>query len=80
MPQETKADALALVRPFDDARNVRHHERLAIVVVHDAQVGLQRRKRIVGNLGLGGADHRQQGGLARVRETDQTDIRQQLQL
>ena len=37
MPQETQSESLAFGRPFDDARDIGHHERLVVVITHDAQ-------------------------------------------
>ena len=67
-------------RAFNNARNVRHDERLAVTNAHHAQIRNQRGKVVVCNLRTGSGRHGQQRGLADVRETDEADIRQQLQL
>ena len=46
----------------------------------DAEIGRQRRERVVGDLRTRGGDARDQGGLAGVRKADQTDVGEQLQL
>ena len=78
MAQESRAEAAALVRPLDDARNVGHHERLVVARLDDAQVGFERRESIVGDLGLGGRDDRQQRRLPGVGKTDQAHVGQDL--
>lgn len=45
----------------------------------DAQVGHERGERVVGDLGLGGADDAEQRALAGVRHADNSDVRDQLQ-
>src|SRR5258706_247994 len=47
---------------------------------HDAERGHERRKRIVGDLGLGRGEPRDQRGLARVGEPDHPHVGQELQL
>ena len=53
--EEVEAEARALVRAFDQARDVRHHEPLP-ADVHDAQVGLQRREGVGADLRAGSGD------------------------
>ena len=79
MAQEACAQAAALVRPLDDTRNVGHDERLVVAYLDDAQVGFERGESIVGDLGFGSRDHREQGALARIGEPDQPDVGQDLQ-
>ena len=43
-------------------------------------MGLERRERVVGDLGTGGRDRRDERALARVRKPDQSDISQELEL
>ena len=47
---------------------------------HDAEVGLERGERVVGDLRLGRRDHADQRALADVREADEGDVGHQLQL
>ena len=80
VPQELDAKAVPLVRAFDQAGNIGDDEgRVIIVRAHDAQVRLERGERIIGDLGLGGRDARDQRRFAGVRKSDQPDIGQQLQ-
>ena len=48
--------------------------------LHDAEVGRQRRERIVRDLGTRGRDHRQQRRLAGVRLADEPDVGDELEL
>ena len=50
MAEEARAEPGALVRAFDQAGNVGHHE-LAVADLHHAQPGMQRGEGIVGDLG-----------------------------
>ena len=65
---------------FDDAGDVRDDKGAIVRQVDHAQVGRQRGKGIVRDSGLGVADPRQQGGLARVGLADQADVGQQFEL
>ena len=80
--QELDAQAVAGMRALDQSRNIGDDERPVIAVVggDDAQVRLERGEGVIGDLGPRGRDARNQRGLAGVRETDQSDIGQQLQL
>ena len=59
--------------------NVGEHE-LVVLPAHDTEVRLQRRERIVGDLGLGRAHDGDQRRLPRVREADERGVGQQLEL
>ena len=48
--EELRAQAVSLVRAFDQARDVGHDERPVIAQLHDAEVRRQRRERVVGDL------------------------------
>ena len=78
--EELMAEAMPLVRSFDEAGDVGDDERLIVIRAHDAQVGDQRRERIVRNLRLGRADDRDQRRLAGVWQADDSDVGDQLQL
>ena len=78
--EEQVAEAVALVRPFDDAGDVGDDEGLVVVRADHAEVRDERRERIVGDLRLGRADDGDQRRLAGVREADQADVGDQLQL
>src|SRR5882762_5153606 len=73
------------MRAFDEAGQIGDDKSAAelgavpAVGVDDAEVGLKRGERIVGNFGTRGGDHGNQSGLARVGVTDQADIGQKFQ-
>jgi hypothetical protein len=46
----------------------------------DAEVRLDRGEGVIGDLGAGGGDARDEGGFSGVRKADQTDIGEQFQL
>jgi hypothetical protein len=76
--QEPVTEAPALARPLDQARHVGHHELLLAGGDH-AEMGFEGGEGIVGDLGLGRRDPRDQGALAGVREADQGHVGHQLQ-
>ncbi len=63
-------------RAFDQTGNVRDGGPAVVfhAQVEHAQVRFQRRERIVGDLGQGRGQSREQRRLARVRQTDQSDV------
>ena len=71
--KELVAQAPALGRPLDETRDIGHHELVAVEADH-AQVGLEGRERVIGDLGLGGRDPGDQRALAGVREAHQSHI------
>ena len=79
VPQEIMAKALAFGSALDDAGDVRHSQHAVVRKPRHAQVRRQRGEGIVPDLGFRRADHREQGGLARVRQSDQPDFRDQFQ-
>src|SRR5580692_9955964 len=69
------------MRPFNQPRNIRHHKAALFFRFshgHNAEVRLQSRKRIIGNLRPRRRDSRNQRGLANIGITDQPNIREQL--
>ena len=78
MPQELNAKPVPFVRAFDQSWNIGQHESV-IARLHHPQIWLKRRKRIVGNLRLGGGETGDQGRFAGVRKPNQADVGQQLQ-
>ena len=74
------AEALALGRPLDQAGDVGHGVVGLVVGPDHAQVGLEGGERVVGDLGLGRRDPRDQGRLAHVGEADQGHVGHQGQL
>src|SRR5471032_1587113 len=79
MPQELDAQAMAQVRPFDEAGDVGHHEAAEIFQLDHTQIGLKSSERIVGDLRPGRRNPRDQRGLACIRKTHQPHVGQQLQ-
>src|SRR5690606_18205081 len=77
--QELQAEATALVGSLDDAGDVGHHERARARQPDDAEIRLQRREGIVGDLGTRGTDYRQQGAFSRIRFADKANIGDQLE-
>ena len=65
--QELDTEAGAKMRAFNEAGNVRYHERPVGIEGDDAEVRLHRRERIFGDLGSRGRDARNERGLAHVR-------------
>ena len=80
MGQEFMSQAQAFRGPFDQAGNIRHDETARSVQVHNAQDGRQGREMIVGDLGPGVGHHGQQGGFSNVGKSDQTYVRNDLEL
>ena len=79
VPQELQAQALALARARDEPGHIGHGESL-VAGDHHAKVGDQRREGVVGDLGPGRAQDRDQAGLAGRRVADQCYIGEGLQL
>ena len=67
------------MRALDDARNVRDDEGAVIRQPNDAKVRFESRERIVGDLGPGSRDHREQCALAGVGLAEQADVGDELQ-
>ena len=76
--EEAVAEAGALVRALDQARDVGEHE-FALGRPHDAEARLERRERIVGDLRLRRADGGEKGRLAGIRQADEPGIGDELQ-
>jgi hypothetical protein len=74
------AEAVALVRAFDQAGHVGHDEAPVVAQPHDAQVGYQRGEGVVGDLGPRRRDARDHRRLAGVGKAHQADVGQQLHL
>ena len=77
--EEVVAEPGAVGGALDQARDVGEHE-LAVVGVDRAEHGLQRRERVRGDLRLRAGQAREQRGLAGVRQPDEPDVGEQLQL
>ena len=78
MSKKAIANALAFVRTGYETGNVRNHE-FSIVHANDAQVGVDRRERIVCNLGPRVRCRRKESGLPGIRQPQQPNIGDQLQ-
>ena len=80
MAQEVVAQTDALTGTLDQAGDVGADKACALAHRHNAQRGHKGGKVVVCNLGLGGADGGDKGGLTHVGEADQTHVCDQLQL
>ena len=78
--QELVPQPAALTGPLDEPGEVGHHELGLVVEADDTQVGLEGGEGVVGDLGLGGRDRRDQRRLADAREADQGDVGHELEL
>ena len=80
MAQKVVAQAGTVGGALDDTGDIGHDEGDALLHIHHAQIGEQGGEVVVGDLGLGPADHAEQGGLAHVGKAHQPHVGQQLQL
>ncbi len=78
MAEEAVAKADAFARPFDQARNI-GNDKLAAIHARNAQIGMQRGERIIGNLRLGRCHACEESGLSGIGQADQTGIGNQFQ-
>ena len=76
--EEARAQPRPLVGALDQPRDIGQHE-VARRRAHHAEVGVERREGVVGDLGLGRAHGRQEGGLAGIGETDDAGVGDQLE-
>ena len=79
MLQELNSEAMAKMSAFNEAGNIRNDERSIGVHRNDAEMGFERRKRIVRDFWTGGRDARDQCRFPDVRIADQPHVREQLQ-
>jgi hypothetical protein len=80
MAQEIVTQAHSHMGAFDQAGDVGQNQAFLFIQVCHAQVGLQGSERVRGDLGFGVGDDREQGGFTGVRDTDDTDIGDELEL
>ena len=80
VPQEVVAKARTLGCTLDNARNIRHYEGNAVVHIDHAEIRIERREVIVRNFRVRVRGDGQERRFADIREADQTDVRQKLQL
>ena len=73
------AEAASLGRALDQPGDVGQHE-LVVLEPHDAEVGHERRERVVRDLRLRRAHRRDERGLPRVREPDERGVGHEAQL
>ena len=59
---------------LNQSRYVRNHKCAVVIHLHNPEMRYKRCKGIIGNLGLGGADPRDQSRLSYIGETDQSHI------
>jgi len=81
--EKLDAKARAEMGAFDEAGHIGDDEGLLLrLLAHGdhAEVGLESGEGVVGDLGFGGGDARDERGLARIGIADQPHIGQQLQL
>ena len=79
MAEELESEALALAGALDEPRHVGDGE-ADIAGLHDAEVGVQRREGVLGDLRPRGRDRGDQARLARGRVADQGDVGDGLEL
>ena len=80
MAQELNAQAVAQVCAFDETGDIGYHEAAEIGELHHAEVRFEGSERVVGDLGAGGRDARNERGLAGVGEAHQAHVGQEFQL
>src|SRR5215207_1680204 len=78
--QEAVAEALAPAGALDETGDVGHHVLVTVSGTHDAEMRFERGEGVVGDLGLGRRDAADQRRLAHVREADQRDVGEELEL
>ena len=79
MAEEAVAEARAIRRAFDEARDVGEDEARAGAEIDDAEAGVKRRERIIGDLRMRGGGGGEEGGLAGIRQAYETGVRDQFQ-
>ena len=80
MPQKAMAETGPFRRALDQSGDVRHDKCLVVPDVDDSKIWLQRRKWVIGDLWLRRGYDTDQCRLAGIRESDETDIGDDLQL
>src|ERR1043166_9414218 len=73
-------EAFAAVRALDKPWNVGDDKALAFTVAHDAEIGHERRERIIGDLRPRSRDDGDERRFTRVRQTDDADVGEQPEL
>ena len=78
MAEEAVADAGAFMGALDQPGNIGQHK-VALADRDDAKVGMERGEGIIGDLGLGRRDRREEGRFAGIGQADQSGVGDQLQ-
>jgi hypothetical protein len=78
-PRKRSPRPVRFVGALDQAGNIGHARIRVAIDLDDAEIGMQRRERIVGDLRLGGRNGRQEGRLAGIGQADQAGVGDQLQ-
>ena len=78
--EEAVAEPGPAVGTLDQAWEIRENEAATVLVLHDAEMRLQRGERVVGDLGTGPGETGDQGALSGVGKADQAHVREQAQL
>ena len=78
--EEFVPESRAVRSPLDQSRDVRHDKAVRSVQIHHTENRGKRCEVIVGNLRLRVADHGQKRGFPDIGESDQSDVRNDLQL
>ena len=74
MSEELYPETFSLARAGDESGDILDHESMTLVL-HDTEIGNDGREWIVGNLRLDIGDSADECGFTDIRETDDTDIR-----
>src|SRR5215212_2287663 len=74
MAEKLMTETRSLGRTLDQTWNVSDDKALFGGNTNDAEIGMKRRERILGHLGARVGDCADQGGLARIGHTEQTDV------
>src|SRR5690242_19597799 len=78
MPEKASTDAGPLARSFDQSGKIRQ-DKFVVVPPNDAELGLQRRERVVGDFRPGLGDRGEESRFAGVWQANETGIGDKLQ-
>ena len=80
VPEELISESVAFMRAFDETGDVGDHERLIVVARNHAEIRDERREGIIRDLRFGRADDGDERRFAGVRETNDPNVSDQLEL
>src|SRR6516162_3013084 len=80
MTQELMAEPMTAMGAFDEPGDIGNDEAAVIAQADNAEIGRQRGEGVVGDFGPCGGDARDERGFAGIREANEPDVREQLQL